>query len=316
MYSELWNNPDVMRNVGFPRGLRISREKIMNKIQGYDESVFDKTLVVLNKKTLEKMGECKLGFPNKDLIASTDIKLLPRFWKKGYGKEIKNALCKYLFQHTKTKIIEASPNVKNEASQRMQEACGGKKVKDGIYHFPPEMQHYTEDVHCIIYHIQKKDWLKKHLEIKEIKVAEDKSKICADVILALPKWFGIPESNKEYIEGVKRTTFYTAFMFGKPVGFYSIISHFPETSEIYVCGILEDFHRLGIGIELQKKVEKILSIEHVKYLTVKTLSSSHSDNNYARTREFYKACGFIPLEEFKTLWGESNPCLFLVKKIY
>jgi GNAT superfamily N-acetyltransferase len=25
--------------------------------------------------------------------------------------------------------------------------------------------------------------------------------------------------------------------------------------------------------------------------------------------------GFRPLEEFKTLWGEANPCLFLVKSL-
>lgn len=315
MYMELWNNPEVMRNVGFPKGLRTTREKIIKQIQEHDLSEFDQTLVVINKTTREKMGECKLGYPDKDGIAHTDIKLKPSHWGKGFGKELKNGLCSYLFQKTNAKVIKASPNKSNKASQRMQEACGGKKIKEYVYHFPPQMQHYTEDVHGFIYHIRKEDWLNKNLKIKRIEKAQEKSDICRSVIESLPEWFGIPESKEEYILGVKKSIFYATYMFGKPVGFYSIIKHFPETAEIYVCGILKDFHRLGIGKLLQNTVEKTLSVIGVKYLTVKTLSASHPDKNYAKTREFYSSVGFTPLEEFKTLWGESNPCLFLVKKL-
>ena len=50
-------------------------------------------------------------------------------------------------------------------------------------------------------------------------------------------------------------------------------------------------------------------------LQVKTLSESHPDAGYAKTRAFYRAMGFHPLEEFKTLWGEANPCLLMVKKL-
>jgi len=271
--------------------------------------------VIVNKASNKKMGECKLGLPNADLMAFTDIKLFPCFWNKGYGKEIKNALCKYLFQHTEAVVIKADPNVKNTASQRIQETCGGKRIGEKVHHFSTEMQYYTKDVYSIVYHVQKRDWLHKNLEIRKIEQGKEKSEICAEIILSLPKWFGLPEANKEYIEGVAGSDFFAAYMFGKPVGFYSIISHFPETSEIYVCGILEDFHRLGIGKELQKEVERSLSIRYVKYLTVKTLSASHPDKGYVKTREFYKACGFIPLEEFKTLWGEANPCLFMLKKL-
>jgi hypothetical protein len=45
-------------------------------------------------------------------------------------------------------------------------------------------------------------------------------------------------------------------------------------------------------------------------LTVKTLSPSRPDPNYAGTRRFYEAVGFLPIEEFPTLWGANNPCLF------
>ncbi|MFA6119201.1 MAG: hypothetical protein WCT85_06020 [Parachlamydiales bacterium] len=48
-------------------------------------------------------------------------------------------------------------------------------------------------------------------------------------------------------------------------------------------------------------------------MTVKTLSPSADDENYAKTRAFYLSMGFYPLEEFKTLWDENNPCLFMIK---
>jgi len=44
---------------------------------------------------------------------------------------------------------------------------------------------------------------------------------------------------------------------------------------------------------------------------VKTLGPSHPDAGYARTRHFYEKCGFLPLEE-TDLWGDDNPCLFMV----
>ncbi len=148
-----------------------------------------------------------------------------------------------------------------------------------------------------------------------IKNKAEKGRICQEIIEALPAWFGIPESNEEYFKGVVETDFYTAYMSEQEVGFFSIISHFKETSEIYVCGILPDFHRLGIGQKLLQTAEDDLRKKKKKFLTVKTLSSAHPDTSYAKTREFYKACGFVPVEEFKELWGKENPCLFLVKTL-
>ena len=51
------------------------------------------------------------------------------------------------------------------------------------------------------------------------------------------------------------------------------------------------------------------------FLSVKTLSSSNSDKYYKLTRKFYEKNYFIKLEEFKTLWDENNPCLFMVKHL-
>ncbi|MCK4312080.1 MAG: N-acetyltransferase [Candidatus Cloacimonetes bacterium] len=315
MYFKLWNSSEVIQNVGFPQGLKITKEKISEQIKKQDETEYDKTLVVVEKFSGKAIGECKLGFPNEEGISITDIKLLPEFWGNSYGKEIKNALCLYLFSRTYCKIVEASPNKENSASQKMQEICGGVKVRESVYHFPESMQDYTEDVHSVIYHIHKKKWVKMNLLIKKVETGEERSRICKKVILSLPGWFGLEDANKEYIENVADTDFYAAYMFDNVVGFFSVISHFPQTSEIYVCGILSEYHRLGIGRKLLKVIEKDLKKKGVNFLTVKTLSASHPDKGYAKTRKFYEAVGFVPLEEFKTLWGETNPCLFMVKEL-
>ncbi len=151
------------------------------------------------------------------------------------------------------------------------------------------------------------------MRIKKIKEKAEKSRICKEIIESLPDWFGLDSANHEYIKRSADTDFYAAYIFDKEVGFFSIISHFLQTSEIYVCGILQDFHRQGIGRKLLHAVEEDLRKKKKKLLTVKTLSSSHPDKGYAKTREFYKACGFVPVEEFKELWGKENPCLFMVK---
>ena len=54
--------------------------------------------------------------------------------------------------------------------------------------------------------------------------------------------------------------------------------------------------------------------EGVRLLEVKTLGASHPDPHYARTRHFYEAVGFLPLEE-TDLWGEGAPCLIMVKPL-
>ncbi|MBC7456865.1 MAG: hypothetical protein H7235_01205, partial [Bdellovibrionaceae bacterium] len=48
---------------------------------------------------------------------------------------------------------------------------------------------------------------------------------------------------------------------------------------------------------------------------VKTLSEARAHENYEKTRKFYLKSGFVPIEEFKTLWGEHNPCLMLIKDL-
>ena len=70
----------------------------------------------------------------------------------------------------------------------------------------------------------------------------------------------------------------------------------------------------GLGTALLAAGESYLRDRGVEYLQVKTLGPSNVDAGYERTRHFYEARGFVPLEELHDLW-DQNPCLLLVKRL-
>ncbi|MCP4415208.1 MAG: GNAT family N-acetyltransferase [Chloroflexi bacterium] len=160
LYFNLWTNPDVMSFVGFPQGLTITQREIADKIQNQGTTVLGHLLVVKLKTTGEAIGECKMHPPNQDSIAETDVKLLPTHWGHKFGVEIKRGLLTFLFTHTDCAIVQATPNVKNAASIKMQEAVGGVRVGEATDEFPETMKSYTKAVHHYIYHVFREDWMK------------------------------------------------------------------------------------------------------------------------------------------------------------
>ena len=79
--------------------------------------------------------------------------------------------------------------------------------------------------------------------------------------------------------------------------------------------VLPEFHRRGIGRALLLHAETMLALDGVEFLQVKTLAASRPDEGYERTRAFYFAYGFRPLEEFQELWDAENPALQMIKVV-
>lgn len=159
-FYALWTNPQVMGNVGFPQGLKVIRNQVENMIREQGDGAFNGRLLVMLKATGEKIGEAALHLPKEDSIAETDVKLLPQFWGNKYGVEVKRGLVDYLFTHTDCKVVQASPNINNIASIKMQEAVGGVRMGKKVHEFPEHMRDYTQDVHAYIYHVRREDWEK------------------------------------------------------------------------------------------------------------------------------------------------------------
>jgi ribosomal protein S18 acetylase RimI-like enzyme len=141
------------------------------------------------------------------------------------------------------------------------------------------------------------------------------SSVCEPILRALPEWFGIEEATRMYIRDVEAMPTFLAAVDERVVGFLTFRQHSEYAAEVHVMGVHPEAHRRGVGRALMGAVEAHLQAEGVEYLQVKTLSPAHPDKNYAKTRAFYLALGFRPLEEFPDLWGEQNPCLQMIKAL-
>jgi GNAT superfamily N-acetyltransferase len=141
------------------------------------------------------------------------------------------------------------------------------------------------------------------------------SSLCEPILRALPEWFGIEEATQQYIEDIEGLPTFLASVNGEVLGFLSLTEHTEYAAEIHVMGVRPDMHRQGVGRALVHESEDYLRRRGIEYLQVKTLSPAHPDKSYARTRKFYAAMGFRPLEEFPELWGPQNPCLQMIKSL-
>ncbi len=152
-------------------------------------------------------------------------------------------------------------------------------------------------------------------EVTVRSITQDRGKICNEILRALPLWFGIESSIQRYVSDTDGLTTFVAFVGDRPVGLVSIKTHNEYTVELYVLAVHPEFHRRGIGRLLVQAVEAHLKQLNYEFLSVKTLSPSRPSAEYEKTRTFYTAIGFKPVEEFKTLWGEANPCLLMIKAL-
>ncbi len=138
---------------------------------------------------------------------------------------------------------------------------------------------------------------------------------CETILRALPDWFGIEEAIQEYARAIDSLPTFLASRGERAIGFLTVKVHNPYAAELYVMGVLPEAHRQGLGRRLVSTAEAFIKEQGIEYFQVKTLSPSHPDPGYARTRAFYQGVGFRPLEEFPLLWDKDNPCLLMVKKL-
>lgn len=144
---------------------------------------------------------------------------------------------------------------------------------------------------------------------------EEKRIIASKILNALPDWFGIPESTEEYIRNSMALPMLAATENGRAAGFVAMKENSPFAGEIYVMGVLQEYHRRGTGRALAAAAEEWCAERGHEFMEVKTLDQSNPDKYYAKTRAFYSAVGFRPLECLPTLWDEANPCLIMIKDV-
>lgn len=139
--------------------------------------------------------------------------------------------------------------------------------------------------------------------------------MCRSILAELPEWFGIPEANDDYAEHADRHAGVIAELASAPIGITTIVRHSAASAEVYLMAVRPDVHRSGVGTAMLRHAEQRLAADGVRFLQVKTLSAAHPDAGYELTRRFYRAYGFVELEEFAELWGTANPALQMIKTV-
>jgi len=146
------------------------------------------------------------------------------------------------------------------------------------------------------------------------KIGPGEHATCERILRSLPDWFGIEAAIVEYVRNLEVMETWLAETTDGPVGFLTLNDRSETASEIHVLGVIESQHRQGWGRRLVEHAEKTLRARKIEFLEVKTLAPTRESRPYERTRKFYLGMGFKPLEENR-LWGESNPCLVMIKHL-
>lgn len=153
-----------------------------------------------------------------------------------------------------------------------------------------------------------------HIKIVFVEEAEQRAKTAEKILTALPDWFGLPDSTREYIEQCRELPFWAAVQESGPVGFVSLKATGRQAAELHCMGVLPHLHRRGIGRALLAALEAHARASGFRLLQVKTVDEGHYPE-YDRTIAFYESMGFMRLEVFPGLWDAWNPCLVLVKPL-
>ena len=150
--------------------------------------------------------------------------------------------------------------------------------------------------------------------IYRIEDKDKKRKIAREILNKLPEWFGLPDSVDEYVKYSKDMPFWADIEEECTRGFIALKETSKFTVEIYVMGVLKEFHRNKIGQNLFKVCYEYAKEHGYLFMQVKTVKEGKY-HEYDETNKFYQKIGFKEFECFSTLWDEWNPCQVYVMAI-
>ena len=147
--------------------------------------------------------------------------------------------------------------------------------------------------------------------IKQIFDDNEKRRITRQILETLTDWFGIAEARENYIEKSEGQLFFAAIEENVPIGFLYLKETGKDTVELYVMGVLEEYHRHGVGRSLIDVAKAAALTSGYSFMQVKTVQMGRYEE-YDRTNQFYISVGFKEFEFFPNLWDEWNPCQIYV----
>ncbi len=141
---------------------------------------------------------------------------------------------------------------------------------------------------------------------------------CDRIVLTLPYHFGDEGGRAECARAVRTQGGLVAVQEGEVVGFLTLARHEPRSAEITWMAVRADRRRHGLGRKLIERAVDELAQDGVELLSVLTLAESEPEDretdNYADTRAFYGALGFVALREL-ALESWNDRAVILVRPV-
>lgn len=152
------------------------------------------------------------------------------------------------------------------------------------------------------------------ITIRNLSEASEKQSVVRQVLEALPDWFAIEEGREAYIKESAGQICFGAYNAQQCVGFLCLKQTGNVTAELAVMGVLQPFHRLGIGRKLFEAAKTKARALGFSFIQVKTVQMGMYPD-YDATNRFYLSLGFQEFEVLPTLWDEANPCQIYIMAI-
>jgi ribosomal protein S18 acetylase RimI-like enzyme len=138
---------------------------------------------------------------------------------------------------------------------------------------------------------------------------------CDAIVASLPDRFGDENGIRECRELVRSAPGLVYQVDDRVAGFLTHVERYPRTVEITWIAVHADHRNAGIGTALVEELTRMVQDDGIRLLIVKTLSDREDPGSeYAATRAFYLARGFMPVIELD-IWGPENPAQLLVRPI-
>ena len=128
LLSDWWNDGAVMAHAGFPNGIGISVERVIELISGDND---------LNRRLIIEVENNPVGEMNyrtpEEKTAEIGIKICDQSQQnKGYGTEFLRMLLNYIFEVMEYDKIILDTNLKNERAQHVYEKLGFRKMRTNV----------------------------------------------------------------------------------------------------------------------------------------------------------------------------------------
>lgn len=148
-----WNDGAVMAHAGFPKGLGITKEAVLEEICGNDD--LNRLCIILYEGI--PIGEMNYCIAKESHVAEIGIKICnPANQNHGLGKLILSLFIQELFSCYDVSKITLDPNLKNVRAQHVYEQLGCRKVSVEIDSWRDQLGQLQS---AVLYELTPKDFI-------------------------------------------------------------------------------------------------------------------------------------------------------------